>query len=265
MRSILPLSLVMGAIAGALAGLFLNIIVVPVMEWAIQLEEAAAAALDPAGPQSPAPYAFLGTLGMQRVGLVIGLAVLGVIFGGVFAGMFHLVRRALPGWNIWSWGIIAAGLGFLSISLITQLKFPPNPPGVGEEATLLSRQVFQLLIMVLSPLLAAGLCLGVRYIQEAGYEGERRLFAYCIAGLGYAVAIVALFVAVPGVSDPVPDWVPPALPTMFRTYTIIGHFLLWMILGLGVIGYLRYGDKSNGLGGGSESETLPAPHGTERQ
>ena len=38
MRNILPIALVMGALSGLLAGAFLNVFNVPVMEWAITLE-----------------------------------------------------------------------------------------------------------------------------------------------------------------------------------------------------------------------------------
>ena len=44
MRNILPIALLVGAIAGLLVGGFINVFNVPVMEWAIELEGAAAAA-----------------------------------------------------------------------------------------------------------------------------------------------------------------------------------------------------------------------------
>ena len=41
-RNILPIALIIGALAGLFVGGYLNVINVPVMEWAISLEEAAA-------------------------------------------------------------------------------------------------------------------------------------------------------------------------------------------------------------------------------
>jgi len=38
-RNILPIALIIGALAGLFVGGYLNVINVPVMEWAISLEE----------------------------------------------------------------------------------------------------------------------------------------------------------------------------------------------------------------------------------
>ncbi len=43
-KSVLPVALVMGVLSGLLVGAYFNVINVPVMEWAISLEEAAAEA-----------------------------------------------------------------------------------------------------------------------------------------------------------------------------------------------------------------------------
>ena len=128
MRSVLPVSLVMGVVVGLLVGAYFNVFNVPVMEWAITLEEAAAAAEAPAGePEEDEGIAI--SLGVQRFGMAGGLAVLGVLFAAVFTGLYHLVRLASPGWNMWAWSSIAGFLGFWAISLFGQLKYPLNPPG----------------------------------------------------------------------------------------------------------------------------------------
>ena len=95
MRNILPLALVIGLLAGVLVGGYMNVFNVPVMEWAIELEGAAAAAEAPAGEEEEEATGFLATLetlGAQRIGLVMGLAVLGVVYGAIFTGLFHVVR-----------------------------------------------------------------------------------------------------------------------------------------------------------------------------
>ncbi len=246
MRNILPVSLVMGLVAGLLTGGFLNVLNVPVMEWAISLEEAAAAAEAPAGtaqPEAAGLYAFLGTLGMQRIGLALGLAVLGVIYAAVFTGFFHLVRRAAPGWNLWAWTIIAGLLGFWAISLLTQTKYPLNPPGVGEEASLLGRQGFQFLFMALSAGAAAVACLGARAVGRSSAEGNQRLLRYAGIGVAYGAFISGLFAVMPGNPDPIPEWTPESLVLLFRTFSLAGHLLLWLTIALGVAGYIRYRER----------------------
>ena len=49
--------------------------------------------------------------------------------------------------------------------------------------------------------------------------------------------------AVPNVRDATPDWLPPALVIMFRTFTAVGHLLLWTGISLGTVGYLLYRQK----------------------
>ena len=260
MRNILPLAIVMGLIAGILVGGFMNVFNVPVMEWAIELEGAAAAAEEPEGAEEEEVggfYAFLGSLGMQRIGLVGGMAVLGIIYGAIFTGMFHVVRRAFSGWNIWAWALIAGAMCFWSVSLFTQLKFPLNPPGIGEDASLLARQGFQFLFILVSFVLVVAGGLLIRRVHEAGMEGAQRALAYVGIGAAYGVAAILLFVLIPGNPDPIPEWLPESLKLMFRTFSILGHLLLWTILALSVSGYIRY--KAKRISATAEQrESVPA-------
>ena len=263
MRNMLPLALVIGLIAGVVVGGFMNVFNVPVMEWAIELEGAAAAAEAPAGEEEEATgfYATLGSLGAQRIGLVLGLAVLGVVYGAIFTGLFHVVRRAFPGWNIWAWALIGGALCFWSVSLFTQLKYPLNPPGIGEDSSLLARQGFQFLFILLSALAVVAVALAVRYIHEAGWEGSQRFLGYAGIAVAYVVVAVIVFTLIPGNPDPIPDWVPDSLVIMFRTFSIIGHLLLWMLIAVGVSGYTRYRERgiSATASAGARTEMTPSP------
>lgn len=244
MRSVLPIALITGVLSGLLVGGFFNVFNVPVMEWAISLEEAAAeaeAAAAGGAPQEEGGIAI--SLGMQRIGMVAGLAVVGVLFGAVFTGLFHLVRRAAPGWNMWAWAIIAGLLGFWAISLFAQIKYPLNPPGIGDEGTLLARQGFQFLFIAISLAAVVGGCLAVQPINQSGAAGLLRFLMYAGVGIAYAVVVIISFSLIPGNPDATPEWVPDALVIMFRSITIIGHFLLWMVISLGVVGYIRYKER----------------------
>ena len=242
--NIMPLALIMGAVAGLLVGGFLNIFNVPVMEWAITLEEAAAAAEAPPGAALELEVGGISvSLGMQRIGLVAGMAVLGVVYAALFTGLYHLVRRAAPGWNVWAWAIIAGLLGFWAVSLFTQIKYPLNPPGIGEEASLLSRQAFQFLFILLSLIAVAAGCWLTALIHQSGVRGGQRFLRYAGAGLAYAVVALILAYAIPGNPDPVPEWLPESLVIMFRAFSALGHLLLWLTIALGVAGYIRYQER----------------------
>ncbi len=257
MRNILPVALVMGVLSGLLVGGYFNVFNVPVMEWAIGLEEAAAEAeAAAAGGAVEEDGGIAVSLGLQRIGMVGGLVVVGVLFGAIFAGLYHLVRRAVPGWNIWSWALIAGFLGFWSVSLFSQLKYPLNPPGIGEETSLLMRQLFQFLFILISFLAVVGSTVAIKAINESGSVGMQRFVSYAGLAIAYVVVAIIIFTVIPGNPDSIPEWVPDALVIMFRTFTIIGHFLLWTVISLGVVGYIKY--KESGVKASETAATEPA-------
>ena len=181
----------------------------------------------------------LTTLGAQRVGMTLGLAVVGVIYAAIFTGLYYLARRAAPGWSPWAWAGVAGLLGFWAVSMFTQIKYPLNPPGIGDEGTLLARQGYQLLVIAVSTVSAALVLYAVGQANRAA-AGGARWPRYAAIGVAYAVVMLLLAFAVPGVRDPAPDWLPPALTIMFRTFTAGGHFLLWMGIAFGTVGYTLY-------------------------
>ena len=236
--------MIIGVLSGLLVGGFQNVINVPVMEWAITLEGAAAEAEAAASGGAVEDEGGIAvSLGMQRVGLVAGLAVLGVLAGAIFTGLYYLVRRATPGWNIWAWATIAGLLGFWAYSMFTQIKFPLNPPGIGEEGTLLYRQFFLNLFIVISLISMVGVLLAVKLVNVSSTQGFQRFVRYAAVGIAYAAVALGMSYGIPGNPDATPEWVPEALVIMFRTFTLIGHFLLWMIIAGGVAGYLRYQER----------------------
>ena len=63
--------------------------------------------------------------------------------------------------------------------------------------------------------------------------------------MAYAIFAVAALLLIPGNPDPVP--VPIDLLELFRTLTMIGHFLQWMLLAAGVALFLMWRQKSKGI------------------
>ena len=235
MRRILPVALIIGALAGLFVGGYLNVVNVPVMEWAISLEGVAALESGDVGESG-----IEISLGVQRIGMVVGLVIVGVIFGAIFTGLYHLIRRATPGWNMWSWAILASLLGFWSVSLLVQMRYPLNPPGVGEESSLLMRQAFQFLFVVISLISACGVCVGLKFINESDSSGIQRFARYLSVIVVYLAVVVVVAFAFPSNPDPTPDWLPPELVILFRTFSLSGHLLMWIVISLGVVGYLKY-------------------------
>lgn len=232
MPRLVTFAAVAGLVAGLLVGGFHNLFTVPVIERAIILEEQRVAAEAKAAGTVLAEEKPLVSLGAQRVGMAVGTGIYGLILGLVFAGGYSLLRRIVPHWPILALALAVGALGFWCLSLFPFIKFPLSPPGVGDPNTLPFRQGFQTLFFVLSALGVVVFLMALRRINAAASSVPQRAWLLGLAVLGYGVFAAVIFFAVPGNPDPVE--VPVDLLDLFRTLTMIGQFLLWVFLALGV-------------------------------
>lgn len=228
MPRILILGLVAGLFAGLLVGGFHNLFTVPAIERAIDVEEARSAALNPNAPEEEP----LIPLGAQRWGMALGTGIYGAILGVVFAAGYTVLRRVVPDWRPLALAITVGALGFWALSLFPFIRYPLNPPGVGEEDTLTYRQGLQTLFMILSVLGVGVLLYGLREINKRFQDTSMRFRMYGFAVLTYGVFAAVMFFAHPANPDPVP--VPIDLLELFRTLTMVGQFLTWALMAGGV-------------------------------
>lgn len=164
----LKTAMLVGLVAGLLGGVFHNVVTVPVIEEAIALDEAASADEHVGEP--------LVSQGAQRVGLLLGTAIFGVIQGAVFVPLQMLAGRVVSTDRQRVAAAIAGGAGFWSISLLPALRYPSNPPGVGEAETLAFRQGFQFLFLLLSAVAVSALLLLVaRELRDSVCRAVRDL------------------------------------------------------------------------------------------
>ncbi|MYC07646.1 MAG: CbtA family protein [Chloroflexi bacterium] len=220
-------AVLVGIVAGLIVGVYHNIFTVPIIEQAIVLEEERAAAALPAGAQAEEEPPLV-SLGMQRVGMALGTAILGGVFGLLFAGAYGMLRWSLPNSNAIAMAVVAGLIGFWALSFLVSVKFPFVPPGVGSEDTLLSRQALHLLFYIMSALGVAGVIMALNEINNSAQSQAARQGFYALTGLVYAAFLVLIFWLVPGNPDPVP--VPPALFLDFNNVTLIGHLLTWLLM-----------------------------------
>ena len=236
MQRIILRAVLVGLAAGLIVGVYHNIFTVPIIERAIVIEEERASAALPAGAQ-PEDEPPLVSLGMQRVGMAIGMGIIGAVFGLVFAAAYGLLRLTLPESKPAAMAITAGLLGFWAISFLVSVKYPFVPPGVGAEETLVFRQGFHLLFYALSALGVAGLILALYEIKGSVQSESSRQRLYALAGLGYAAFLLLIFWLVPGNPDPVP--VPADLLLEFNNVSLIGHLLIWGLMAVGFAHLLR--------------------------
>jgi hypothetical protein len=234
-----------GALAGLLSFLFARVFAEPVIARAINYEsarDAAQAALDRAAgrPVSPAgPDLFSRTV-QEDIGIAVALVVFGAALGALLAVVFTLVQRG-SGRHLRPrvLALLLAGAAFVSVYLVPFLKYPANPPAIGDENTIQTRGSLYLGIQITSVIaLVLAVQLGRTLSRSRGAWQ-----ASLLAGLAY-VAVVAIAMAVlqdvhetPGpLRAPDGTIVIGGFPAddlyRFRLYALAGQLILWGVLGL---------------------------------
>jgi putative cobalt transporter subunit CbtA len=221
--------------AGLLAGLFVasfhQIATEPVLQHAIDLEEM----LNKASGQPIEPEVF--SRPAQRVGLFIGYLFYGIGWGALFGVVFCLLplltRTALS---------VKQGLGLILVSCWTvgifpQLKYPANPPGVGESVTINFRQEVYLIILLLSILGTLLAAIAYQALGKASKDWQRPKVRIPLVAGFYLLYMGTLYICLPNNPDPVQ--LPSDLIVSFRELSVVGVLLFWLALGSFFMLFLR--------------------------
>jgi hypothetical protein len=206
-----------GLLAGLLAGLFAFAVGEPSLDRAIALEEASAGAHHEEVFSRPT----------QKAGLFFATGLFGVTVGGVFGIVYAFFRERLSAASdLWR-SISLSGAVFLGAFLIPFLKYPAEPPSVGDPSTIGERTAayFALVALSLLAVLAAWLAAGA--LKRRGMGGPGRRFA---AGIGLVVVVAVLFLALP--AGPSAEGFPSGLLWAFRLSSLGTQVVFWAGLGL---------------------------------
>lgn len=163
----------------------------------------------------------------QKVGLAVGSVVYGLAVGLIFGGVYLLAGRWLPGRTPRRRALALAGAALWTLYLAPFLKYPANPPGVGEAATIYDRQALYLLFGALAAggLIVAGLL--ARSLRTGGLAERPALLT---AGAAYALYVLALWLVAP--DNPDRAAVPASLLLEFRAVSLAGAVLFWTVFAL---------------------------------
>jgi hypothetical protein len=216
-----------GLVAAVLASLFHQVLTEPVIDRAIAAEEARAAS-----QPGHAHAERVVSRGGQRIGLVVGLLLYGLVWGLLVGLALHATGGwAPPGWSLGRHGLAVAGLAGWSVALFPFVKYPANPPGVGEPETIGSRQSLYLGFILLA-VIGAALALSLRRRLAGMSRGAGAWIAPLAFYAAWAVAIYALMPANP---DPVE--MSASIVGPFRTLSLTGLVVFWLGFAL-ALGYL---------------------------
>jgi predicted cobalt transporter CbtA len=228
--------MLVGLFAGLLGFAFLKIVGEPPVERAIAFETTHAttavhAVHDPGVPahQASAPEPELVSRAVQAgIGLFTGVAVYSAAFGGLFALAFTLAYGRIGAFDPRATAALLAAAGFVAVYLVPALKYPPNPPSVGEADTIGPRTAlyFSMIALSLAAMIAAGM-LRNRLLPRLGSWN-----AALLAGAAFVGAATAVALALPAV-DEVPADFPATVLWRFRLASCGGQAILWAGLGFG--------------------------------
>ncbi|MGH6960691.1 MAG: CbtA family protein [Dongiaceae bacterium] len=239
--SLLVRGLIVGLFAGLLAGTFAYVMGEPHIDSAIAIEEAAGTAHThdadgnavPAEPEEEP----LVSRDSQRFGLFLATTLYGVALGGMFAVGFALLRRKLRTSSDSYAALGLAAAGFVGVVLVPFLKYPANPPAVGDPETITKRTVTYLLTLVIGLLAVWAGVAAARWSkrlgsQEAAESRSADLQSLAVGTAAFLVTVVAAYLILPTINE-VPGSFPATLLWQFRFASLGTQATLWLLLGFG--------------------------------
>lgn len=225
-KRLITRGLLAGLVGAALSFVFARVLAEPVIGRAIEFEDRRIEAAHAQGVQEHGPDLF--SRGVQgNAGLGFGVLLFGVAMGALFAVLFCSAYRRSGSVGVRALSIRLAAGSFVAVYLVPFLKYPPNPPAVGQADTIGSRTEWYLVMVLASvALAAAAVWLARRLSARFGMFN-----AALIAAGGYGVAVVVVMLVLPTVAE-----IPPGFPAdvlyEFRLVSLGTLLVLWASIGL---------------------------------
>ncbi|MEU1514955.1 CbtA family protein [Streptomyces sp. NPDC005811] len=185
----------------------------------------------------------------STAGLATGMLVFVVAVGGIAALVFCFALGRVGRFSAWATAALTSLAAFVLVYLVPMLKYPPNPPAVGNPDTIGQRTALFFLMIVLTVLLGIGAVLLGRRLAPGRGNGN----ASVLAGLAFAAAVTVAMVFLPS-GDNVPKGFPAVDLWEFRLVSLGIQAVLWTGFGL-FFGYLA--DRV--LEPGPMASRVPAP------
>lgn len=227
---LLKVGILAGLAAGLFMGLFHFVLTEPVIDRAIALEEQA---VHPPGQDTH--YVPVVSRTLQKAMLVVGAGIYGLAVGAVFALIFAALGRGLPGRRPESRAAALAILMWWSVVLLPFLKYPANPPGVGNPETVYFRQSIYIEFLVLSALAVVAACIAYWLLNRWWPSPKLHARRVAVSAGVYAGLVVLLFALMPASPDAITA--PADLVWDFRILSLSGQAFFWAVLG-GASAYL---------------------------
>jgi Probable cobalt transporter subunit (CbtA) len=221
-KNLLIAGMLVGIFAGLLAFGFAKIFGEPQVDRAIAFEDQ----MSEARGETPGPELVSRTV-QSGVGLLTGVVVYGTALGGLFALAFAFAYQRVGRLSARGTAALLAGAGFVALVLVPALKYPPNPPAVGEPGTIGYRSELFFSMMLIS-IAALGITIAIAPRLAARYGSWNS--ALLVAATFIAIIVAAQFI-LPDINE-VPDQFPAVVLWRFRIVSLGIQLILWATYGL---------------------------------
>ena len=233
----IAITLLAGAIAGTILGAINQIAVEPYIERAIELEMRNAAQ---SGQVMNNPSEFAAYRFWQKGGEIIAGTILGLSIGSLYGIVFAYTHSSISGTNNnKKKALIVASVMWLVLFLMPALKYPPNPPAVGDPETIYYRQSLYVEFLAVSGFSALGLAFLYRKMVVASSNDIKKAMMIIIPSV-YVAIMAGAYLAMPANPDPINA--PIDLIIGFRITSAITISMFWALLGV-IFG--AFWDKAN--------------------
>jgi hypothetical protein len=224
--------LIVGIIAGLLGFAFAKTFGEPNVNVAIAFEsshdeaERAQQIAHGITPAPEEPEMFSRTV-QGGIGLFTGIVSVGAGIGGIFAVLFAFANGRMGNLSPGTISLLLAFYGWWSVYLIPALKYPPNPPSIGQPDTIALRTGLYFLIMAISIASTIGALFLRRHLVARYGTWLGSVITFGV----YFVVICAFFAILPWINE-VPEDFPAVILWQFRMSSLGIQTILWGSIGL---------------------------------
>ena len=221
-RALLVRGMLVGVLAGMFASGFAWTFGEPQVDLAISFEQH----MHQMAGEAPEPE-LVSRAVQSTVGLLTGIVVYGCALGGIFALVFAYAYGRIGRLSPRATAAVLAATGFITLILVPQIKYPANPPAIGDPVTIGPRTALYFTMLVISVISAiAALSTGRQLAHRLGVWNSA-----LVGGAAYAIAIIAGMLVLPPVNEVPSDFSATTLWN-FRLASLGIEAVLWTVLAL---------------------------------
>jgi predicted cobalt transporter CbtA len=169
------------------------------------------------------------------IGLFTGVTVYNLAFGGLFALLFAICYGRIGNWSPRVTSALLAISGFVAVYVVPMLKYPANPPSIGNPDTIGLRTAiyFGMILLSFGSMIAAWNVRN-RLVDQLGAWN-----ATLVGAAVFLVAVIIFALVMPPLNE-VPEGFPAVVLWQFRMASLGAQAIMWTVLGLGLGAWVEH-------------------------